>query len=152
MPESGRFPRGGHGNPFQYSCLENPMDRGAWRATVHRVAKSHKRLKQLSMQGTPVLLLLLFFTPGSAPQTWAAVGGKYSTHHSITDVDFQQGSVIYILLVKSDLLFSLVCNLPFNHLLGLWSCNNFNNFMSHLFSHPGRENWDYDNYNYSMRR
>ena len=36
----GRSPGGGHGNPLQYSCLENPMDRGAWRATVHRVAKS----------------------------------------------------------------------------------------------------------------
>ena len=37
---SGRSPRGGNGNPLQYSCLENPMDRGAWRATVHRVAES----------------------------------------------------------------------------------------------------------------
>ena len=36
---SGRFPRGGHGNPPQYSCLENPMDRGAWWATVHRITK-----------------------------------------------------------------------------------------------------------------
>ena len=35
---------GGHGNPLQYSCLENPMDRGAWRATVHGVAKSRTRL------------------------------------------------------------------------------------------------------------
>ena len=33
IPESGRVPEGGHGNPFQYSCLENPMDRGDWRAT-----------------------------------------------------------------------------------------------------------------------
>ena len=33
-PGLGRCPRGGHGNPLQYSCLENPMDRGAWRATV----------------------------------------------------------------------------------------------------------------------
>ena len=40
IPGSGRSPAGGHGNPLQYSCLENPMDRGAWRATVHRVAKS----------------------------------------------------------------------------------------------------------------
>ena len=40
VPDLGRSPRGGHGNPLQYSCLENPMDRGAWRATVHRVAKS----------------------------------------------------------------------------------------------------------------
>ena len=37
---SGRSPGGGHGNPLQYSCLKNPMDREAWRATVHRVAKS----------------------------------------------------------------------------------------------------------------
>ena len=38
-PGSGRSPGGGHGNPLQYSCLENPMDRGAWQAIVHRVAK-----------------------------------------------------------------------------------------------------------------
>ena len=40
IPGLGQSPGGGHGNPFQYSCLENPMDRGAWWATVHRVAKS----------------------------------------------------------------------------------------------------------------
>ena len=37
IPGLGRSPGGGHGNPLQYSCLENPMDRGAWRAVVHRV-------------------------------------------------------------------------------------------------------------------
>ena len=40
VPESGRPPGGGHGNPLRYFCLENPMDRGAWRATVHRAAES----------------------------------------------------------------------------------------------------------------
>ena len=40
IPELGRSPGGGHGNQLQYSCLENPMDRGAWRATVRRVAES----------------------------------------------------------------------------------------------------------------
>ena len=45
---SGRFPGGGHSNPPQYSCLENPMDRGAWQATVHRVAQSQTSLKWLS--------------------------------------------------------------------------------------------------------
>ena len=49
IPGLGRSPGGGHGNPPQYSCLENPMDRGAWRATVHRVAKSWTWLKRLSM-------------------------------------------------------------------------------------------------------
>ena len=42
---SGRSPGGGDGNPLQYSCLENPMDRGAWQATVHGVEKSQKQLK-----------------------------------------------------------------------------------------------------------
>ena len=40
IPESGRFPGGGHGSSLQYSCLENSMDRGAWWATVHRVTES----------------------------------------------------------------------------------------------------------------
>ena len=50
IPGSGRPPGTGHGNPLQYSCLENPTDRGAWWATVHGVTKSQTRLKQLSMQ------------------------------------------------------------------------------------------------------
>ena len=45
---SERSPGGGHGNPIQYSCLENPMDRGTWQATVHGVAKSQTWLKGLS--------------------------------------------------------------------------------------------------------
>ena len=48
IPGSGRSPGGGHGNPLQYSCLENPMDRAAWRARVHWVSKSQTWLKQLS--------------------------------------------------------------------------------------------------------
>ena len=39
VPGSGRSPGGGHGNPLQYSYMENPMDRGAWQAAVHRVAQ-----------------------------------------------------------------------------------------------------------------
>ena len=48
IPRSGRFPGGGHLNSWQYSCLENPMDRGTWGITVHRVAKSWTWLKWLS--------------------------------------------------------------------------------------------------------
>ena len=44
IPGLGRSPGGGHGNLLQYSCLENPMDRGAWWATVHGVAKNRTRL------------------------------------------------------------------------------------------------------------
>ena len=48
IPGLGRSPGEGNGNPLQYSCLENPMDRGAWRATVHGVAKSRTRLSDFT--------------------------------------------------------------------------------------------------------
>ena len=48
IPGSGRLPGGGHGNPLQYSCLGNPMDQGAWRATVHGVTKNWTRLSNWS--------------------------------------------------------------------------------------------------------
>ena len=49
IPGSGRCPGGGHSNPLQFSCLENSIDRRAWRAPVHRLAKSQTQMKQLSM-------------------------------------------------------------------------------------------------------
>ena len=48
IPGSGRYPGAGDVNPLQYPSLENPMDRGAWQAIVHRVTKSQTRLKGLS--------------------------------------------------------------------------------------------------------
>ena len=48
VPESGRSPGGGQGNPLQYSYLKNCRDREAWRATIYRVSKSQTRLKQLA--------------------------------------------------------------------------------------------------------
>ena len=45
IPGLGRSPGGGHGKPLQYSCLENSINRGAWRVTVHWVTKSWTRLK-----------------------------------------------------------------------------------------------------------
>ena len=56
---SGRYPGGGHGNPLQYSYLENPMDRGVWWAIVHRVSKSWTQLKQLSTYSQPKLSIFL---------------------------------------------------------------------------------------------
>ena len=56
IPGLGRSLEGGHGNSFQYSSLENPMDRGAWQATVHRVAMSQTRLNRLSTH-TSILLM-----------------------------------------------------------------------------------------------
>ena len=49
IPGSGKFPGGGNGNPHQYSCLENPLDKGAWCATVYEVTKSQTRMKQLNI-------------------------------------------------------------------------------------------------------
>ena len=48
IPELERSTGGGHGNPLQYSCLKNPVDRGAWQAVTHSVAKSQRQLKRLS--------------------------------------------------------------------------------------------------------
>ena len=45
-----KIPWGGHGNSLQYFCLENPIDRGAWWATVHRITKSYTQLKWLNMR------------------------------------------------------------------------------------------------------
>ena len=58
IPGSERSPGGGPNNPLQYSCLENPMDRGAWRAVVHRVTQSQTRPKPLSTYVCTKLLQL----------------------------------------------------------------------------------------------
>ena len=50
IPGSGRSPEGGNGSPLQDSCLENPMDRGAWQAAVHRIVHSQTRLQFSSVQ------------------------------------------------------------------------------------------------------
>ena len=54
IPGSGSSPGKGNGNPLQCSCLENSMDRGAWQATVHRVAKSQTRLSDVTFTFTIV--------------------------------------------------------------------------------------------------
>ena len=54
IPGLGRSPGEGNGNPLQYSCLENPMDRGAWWATVQGVAKSRTRLSNFTSLHTPI--------------------------------------------------------------------------------------------------
>ena len=49
IPGLGRSPGGGNGNPFQYTCLQNYMDRDAWQAIVHMVAKTHTQLERLNI-------------------------------------------------------------------------------------------------------
>ena len=65
IPGLGRSPGERTGNPLQYSCLENPIDRGAWGTTVHGVAKSWTRLKQHSTQAVALEILLYSLKRGS---------------------------------------------------------------------------------------
>ena len=81
IPGSGRSSGGGHGNPFQGSCQENPMDRGAWWATVQRVPQSRTRLKRLSIHayvgdgnGNPLQCSCLE-NPRDRGAWWAAIYG-----------------------------------------------------------------------------
>ena len=77
ISESGRFPGEGHGNPLQYSCLENPMDRGAWRATVPGVTKELDKTERLihthTHTHTPYTkhgdkhTCIIYFSPHSSP-------------------------------------------------------------------------------------
>jgi len=73
IPASGRSPGGGHGNPLQYSCLENPKDRGGWWATVHGVSKTRTWLKRLStaaaksLQSCPTLCDPIDGNPQGSP-------------------------------------------------------------------------------------
>ena len=60
IPGLGRYPGGGHGNPLQYSCRDNPMDRGPWWATVHRVTKSRTQLTRLTVHA--IGWTVVFFT------------------------------------------------------------------------------------------
>ena len=59
IPGSGRSPGEGNGYPLQYSCLENPIDRGAWRSTAHGVAQSRTRLKELNTTRVTIMPYIL---------------------------------------------------------------------------------------------
>ena len=74
IPGSERSPGGGHGNPLKYSFLGNLIDRGAWWAMVHRVAKSQTQLKQLSMH-----------THNLGPRSLCVCPRETLCHHSLND-------------------------------------------------------------------
>ena len=103
IPGSGRLFGAGHGNPLQHSCLGNPKDREAWQATVHRVAKSQTRLKQLSTlaklyciwpislfgegTGTPLQYSCLE-NPMDRGAWWATVHGVAKSQTRLSDFTF----------------------------------------------------------------
>ena len=59
IPGLGRFPGQGHGNPLQYSCLGNHMDRGDWQTTVHRIAKNQTRLRDYTTNNAGWILSMV---------------------------------------------------------------------------------------------
>ena len=83
IPGSGRSPVKGHDTPLQYSCLENPMDRGAWRATVHGVTKSQARLSDhVSMHTCPVKYVIFYQWNWSWRKGWA---NSHPTNWKVTN-------------------------------------------------------------------
>ena len=80
----GRFLRGGHGNPLQYSCLENSMDRGSWRTTVHGVTKSQTQVSDTVLQNPG-------FPGGSVKKNPPANAGDTGDARSIPDLGRSPG-------------------------------------------------------------
>ena len=105
IPGLGRSPGRGNGNPLQCSCLENPMETGAWWATVHRVAKSWTWLKWLSTHTVPVLMkhMLLFscYSGSNLQKNWTPLGSLMdcslpgSSVHGISQVRILEWGAIY---------------------------------------------------------
>ena len=97
IPESGRSPGEGNSNPVQYSCLENPMDRGAWQATGHGVTKSQTRLNDftftfhfhaLGKEMATHSSVLAWRIPGTGSLVGCCLWGH--TESDMTDVTYQQ--------------------------------------------------------------
>ena len=114
IPESGRSPGEGNGNPLQYSCLENPMDRGAWQATVHRVPKSRTQLSDFTYLACCCCCLAatqcLFETYGLQPARllwpWDFLGKNtgIGNHLPLPGVFLTQGLNLGLLIGKQILL------------------------------------------------
>ena len=87
IPGLARSPGGGHSNPLQYSCLENPMDRAAWQAPVLRVPQNQTRLKRLSMHAhyaIATMLRAVYVRARSSPARLCGAGTVAS--HSVAAV------------------------------------------------------------------
>ena len=99
-PGLGGFPGGGHGNPLQYSCLENPLDRGAWQTIVHRVAKSRTWLKWLSKANK----IFLFWSQSFKPLLvwWRSLRITWECPHPLFWHRYQMPSLLVLPLSTSD--------------------------------------------------
>ena len=84
IPELGRAPEGGHGNPLQNACLENSVDREAWQVTVHRVAKSWTQLAHTQGTLQPVSGCMALGEQKRRAGRLLAVGGNRKQHQTPT--------------------------------------------------------------------
>ena len=106
VPGLGRSLGGGHGNPLQRACLENPMDRGAWRATVHRVAQSQTWLKQLSMHAVMRIRTHCMHCPG--PQLVTSGASRGWSEALYRDTSGPSQSCVVLLTQKAGTLWSVI--------------------------------------------
>ena len=86
IPGSGTAPEGGNDNPFQYSCLEKPMDRGAWWATVHEVAESNAT--QLLSTYACMLSHLFYFLQKTDSLSFSGVESILMITEDVTEYDY----------------------------------------------------------------
>ena len=109
IPGSGRSPGGGHGSPFHYSCLENSMDRGAWQATVHGIAKSQTMTEEtghMCMHARKVILI--FFLRWNAE--YLLLRTKEHTGGAVEDYYWAESSFYFLTLFSGQFCFSsLMC-------------------------------------------
>ena len=86
LPGLGRSPGRGNGNPLQHSCLENPIDRGAWWATVHGVTKSRTRLKRQHVMGARQ------WDPHLRYRLWILLGDRWNTLSTMVPLPLLEGT------------------------------------------------------------
>ena len=109
---SGRSPGKGHGNPLQYSCLKNPMDRGTWQATDHSVTKSQTRWKRLSMHTSSALALLIPHILGVTPKS-QTLGNRLGLQRKPRS--YTKGDPQTALVLRIDRLPDPLVTLPLSH-------------------------------------
>ena len=112
---SGISPGGGHGNRLQYSCLQNCMDRGAWRTTVHRAAKSWTWLKQISMHAYALIYDVCFSLSDLLHSVWLTLGPSKSLQMA-QFVPFC-GWVIFRCMYVPHLLYAFIYWWTYGHLI-----------------------------------
>ena len=116
IPDLGRSPGGGHGNPLQYSCLEYSMDRWAWWAIIDKIAKSQTRLKWLSMPHISIYVILTVNLIHKYFQHF-----MWSTkYHDVLSCELMKHYNAYLVLKGVQLVNMKSCYFPIDQILLKW--------------------------------